>query len=304
VNIDKKYDRCAYNNEQHVYWLDNDINNKCVSVTSLISEFVPKFDSVKWSKIKAFEKLVTPEIFKFEKKYIYSCIIFDMKLLDKYNIEEIDFNRETNNILDEWQRKKDIACNRGTKIHKELEELVTGKDIMHQDKMLKHFNLKGDFKCVKENNYFSEEKALYPELLLFYESEDKYLKLAGQADLVIKDGKDSYIVDFKTNNKIETKPHFNYSTKQEETLNFPLNNLKNTTLVKYQLQLSTYAWMIEQMNPELKTKGLVIIHFDHEGDVTNYHLDYLKDDVTRMLNYYRKQIRVRQLKERNKPIEF
>ena len=59
-----------------------------------------------------------------------------------------------------------------------------------------------------------------------------------------------------------------------------------------------------QFNPEYNIKGLTIIHYDHNDNVTTYQLDYLKSDVERMLAYY-KTIRKRELaEEQRKRIEF
>jgi hypothetical protein len=62
--------------------------------------------------------------------------------------------------------------------------------------------------------------------------------------------------------------------------------------------------MVEQLNPEFVIKGLVIIHSDHQDKVTTYNIDYRKDDVIRMLGYYKKRKMIEIEKEKNKPIIF
>jgi len=75
-------------------------------------------------------------------------------------------------------------------------------------------------------------------------------------------------------------------------------------MVHYQLQLSTYAWMIQQLNPNFNIKMLMIIHYDHDGNENHYELEYIKDDVERMLKHYKKSLIIQEQKDKNKRIEF
>ena len=52
------------------------------------------------------------------------------------------------------------------------------------------------------------EKGVYPEFMISYKSDDGILRIAGQLDLLIKDGNDIYIYDYKglpLDTKIPTK---------------------------------------------------------------------------------------------------
>ena len=53
-----------------------------------------------------------------------------------------------------------------------------------------------------------------------------------------------------------------------------------------------------------KIKDLILYHFDHNDNETLYHCDYLKDEVQRMLYYYKKQLIQQELKNKRKPIEY
>jgi hypothetical protein len=48
--------------------------------------------------------------------------------------------------------------------------------------------------------------------------------------------------------------------------------------------------MIQKIDPRFNIKLLMLIHYDHDGGCTTYECEYLKDDVERMLAYYKKQI--------------
>ena len=56
--------------------------------------------------------------------------------------------------------------------------------------------------------------------------------------------------------------------------------------------------MVKKLNPDFKIKDLVLVHFDHSGKETVYHLPYLEKEVEQMLRYYKKQlVHERQLKK-------
>lgn len=73
-------------------------------------------------------------------------------------------------------------------------------------------------------------------------------------------------------------------------MKYPLNTLDDCNYNHYALQLSTYAWMLQKINPNFIIKDLIINHYDHDGNNTLYHCDYLKKEVERMLLQYRKDL--------------
>ena len=81
-------------------------------------------------------------------------------------------------------------------------------------------------------------------------------------------------------------------------------NLMDCNKIHYTLQLSTYAWMIQQLNPQFVIKQLQLIHYDHSNNVTKYNVDYLRDDVVRMCKFYKKQYLLEELKKSREPIQF
>ena len=132
---------------------------------------------------------------------------------------------------------------------------------------------------------------VYPEILLSRVSPDGELRIAGQADLVIIDGFDVHILDYKTSKKIDKKSYYDRKKRRSQMMKYPLNNIEDTNFWHYSLQLSTYAWMIEKMDPRFNIKSLTIIHYDHGGGVTYHECQYLKNDVERMLSDYKRKIK-------------
>lgn len=87
-------------------------------------------------------------------------------------------------------------------------------------------------------------------------------------------------------------------------MKFPLNNLDDVNYWHYCMQLSTYAYMLQKLNPEFTIEDLVMIHFDHDDNMTVYHLPYLKDEVIKMLVYYKKEMILSENKRKRQRIEY
>jgi hypothetical protein len=85
---------------------------------------------------------------------------------------------------------------------------------------------------------------------------------------------------------------------------YPLNNLDDCNYNHYQLQLSTYAWMLQKINPDFVIKDLILNHYDHDGNNTLYHCDYLKTEVERMLAFYKKELIKEAQRAKRQPIEY
>ena len=287
MQIDKRNGNVCFNDENHKYFDVNDESKQYISVTTLIDRYGQEFNKDFWSAYKALEKLLSKDAWQLEKKSLLASKKFNKELLSTYNISENDFNKAQQDILDEWDKNNREACERGTKIHSELENnfYKAGKNIT-----LQKFGIGGKFECRKDYSDLDLEHGVYPEYLIYRESEDGILKIAGQVDLIIKNGNDIIIVDNKTNKKIDLKIGFNTQTKSTAKMKYPLNNLDDCNFWHYTMQLSTYAWMLQKINPNFVIKDLIINHYDHNGNNTLYHCEYLKHDVEKMLYHYKKSL--------------
>ena len=112
------------------------------------------------------------------------------------------------------------------------------------------------------------------------------------------------IVTHNTNKEIKMKSFFDSKTKSSVKMKFPLNNLDDTNYWHYCLQLSTYAWMLQKLNPDFIIEDLVMIHIDHKDKMTIYHLPYLKNEVEKMLAFYKKQVQLDENARKRKRIEY
>jgi 5-hydroxyisourate hydrolase-like protein (transthyretin family) len=267
----------------------------------MIHEYTQPFDKEFWSAYKALEKLLAKDVWNIEKKSLLNTKKFDKVILELHDINEHDFNKVQQTILDEWDEENRKSCERGTKIHADLENSFYNKK---KDIDISKFEIGGKFVCDKGRTELDLENGVYPEYLISRVSEDGKLRIAGQIDLLVKKGNKIIIADWKTNRKIETKSFYNNKTKQSVKMKFPLNNLDDVNYWHYTLQLSTYAWMLQKYNPEFEIEDLVLVHFDHDDNMTVYHLPYLKEEVIKMLNHFKKEQILKANREKRKPIVY
>lgn len=193
MKIDKQNGNVAFENESHTYWNVED-NRQYISVTTLIHRYTQEFDKNFWSAYKALEKLLPKESWAIEKKSLLNTKKFNKEILNIYNISKLEFNKAQQGILDAWDEENRKSCERGTKIHSDIENsfYVHPKDIS-----LQKFGLGGKFECKKDYSELDLEYGVYPEYLISIESKDKVLRLAGQIDLIIKQGNNIFVVDHK-----------------------------------------------------------------------------------------------------------
>lgn len=300
MKIDKQNGNVCFNNDSHCYWNIND-NERYISVTTLIHRFTQPFDKEFWSAYKALEKLIPKDSWAIEKKSLLNTKRFDRSILDNYDISENDFNGVQQAILDDWDNENKKSCERGTKIHEEIENSFYKKS---DDISLQKFGIGGKFECKKGYPELDLEYGVYPEYLIYRESEDGILRIAGQVDLIVKSGNEITIIDHKTNKKIDKKSGFNTSTRSTSKMKYPLNTLDDCNFWHYTMQLSTYAWMLQKINPNFIIKDLILNHYDHAGNNTLYHCDYLKTEVERMLCFYKKELLSEKRKAERKRIEY
>lgn len=192
--ITKQNGNIAFEEDAHIYYDVTNPDLKFTSVTTMIHSFTQPFDEQFWSAYKALEKLLPKEDWAIEKKALLATKKFNIELLDAYGIAENDFNKEQQAILDAWDNEKRISCERGTKIHAELENSFYNKP---KNISLSKYEIGGKFECRKDYTDLDIENAVYPEYLISYVTKDKRMAVAGQIDLLVKKGNKITIADWK-----------------------------------------------------------------------------------------------------------
>ena len=275
-----------------VYHRYND--GKGISVSTLIKSYKDEFDKDFWLRWKAWEHILYPgdspeiSIEKFralrkELKYTFDMMqnrsdILFARLAKTYpklvQMVEEDIKES---IQEQWEKKNENSKVKGSAYHdyNERESLIRGYEINPFDgksyPVIKPYSWKDGIKTQLVDLHNLEE-GYYPELIL------NMRDIFGQSDRVwVNSRKQVWIRDFKTNEKIKTENKF-------QKMKPPLAHLDDCELNDYTIQLSLYAYILEDKGYEIMELG--IDHFNTEitvpymrKEVENLVLDYEMNNI-------------------------
>jgi CRISPR/Cas system-associated exonuclease Cas4 (RecB family) len=167
----------------------------------------------------------------------------------------------------QWNKKKDDAATKGTNFHASAEHFIeTGEILDNEDKDI-----------VERFSKIKFKGELYAEQRL-YSIPDKIAGTTDLIDLLPDNSLDLY--DFKTNQKLEKYNVFG------KRMHFPVTNLGATTFLKYEIQLSIYAYMLEQHG--YWVNSLTIYHINPKTRELDIHpVKHRRTEVERILAHYR-----------------
>ncbi len=227
-----------------------------------------------------------------------------LKGLEKSSEEIIKHRGE---VLDQWSDKRDVATHRGNVYHRQREHKAIklgfetnafdGVDYpINYDLLIKQFNYDpqdGKFDNVKEGlcwhmdnhkekfaistDYFKDlEDGFYPELIIY----DEATGICGTADRIfiktIFGERFVDVDDYKTNAVIDKKS-FYIRGKGYKMMKPPLEHLMDCKHIRYQLQVSIYAYMLEKMGFIVRNTGY------HHLNTLNL-VDYLNEEAEEIFN--------------------
>lgn len=294
LEITKSNGDIAFNEAQHLYWNTKHLDRKYTSVTTLVGKYHEEFDEEFWSSYKALEKLMGDDFVTFGVKgELLNKKEFDRALLDTFDIPHAIFEQTKWDIQMGYKQTRDTACLRGTKYHLEREQIFynTTKHVIANYNF--GLDIKEELECEKHNFDLNKENGIFPEYLIYWSSTDGILNMAGQIDLLIKQGDDIYLIDYKTNVKgIDMKSYFDRRKKKSVRMYYPLSKYDHCKHTHYTMQLSIYAWMLQRINPKWNIQLLRLVHIDKDDKETLYDLNYIKDDIDKLMKHYKKQLKV------------
>lgn len=171
---------------------------------------------------------------------------FDAKAIAKFSAQKQTtlrgYSVTAQMLLKEWNDKKNLACDKGTHIHLQLENYFVENTI--------HLDIE---KYIPELSKWKQEDVIFhPEMIIH---SDEY-KLAGCADMIIQRGDTYSIIDWKTNEKI-SKEGYN----GQKMLGI-LSHLDDCNFIHYSLQMNMYAYLLKK-----PISKMTIIHLLDDGTI-------------------------------------
>lgn len=203
---------------------------------------------------------------------------FDKDMISARTAESRGVSQEE--VLAEWKETNDDSISHGNDIHKAIE--MYQKTSMISEENRKYESMIKSI-CATYNEYHKvfQEEVLY----------NKKYRIAGTADKILQvtsSGK-SYIdiEDYKTNKS----KGIEYFSKYRNKMLFPVDHYEDCNFIHYALQLSLYAYMIEEMlGKKVRMLHIVYIPPDNFLAWKKIPVPYLKNDVIQILEFYKKTI--------------
>jgi hypothetical protein len=279
--------------KSHTYRLDDPVNGElCISATAFLGLFKPKYDAEFWSyytglryalgmEKKDFSQMMARKYgFDFKKVKLRTTeenkehVSLAARLND---INEAELLFQQNIVKSEWKLKNDKSKTKGTAFHNLMEEEI------HKDAGLEY---EGVFARINKDTddlsklHDPSSVVIIPELKMY----NRDFLISGMADKVfIHPNMKVDIDDWKTNEKIDRINPFG------DKMLGPLSHYDDCNQNHYSLQVSLYAWMLEQYGYKPNNLKFTHVEIDVNYNILNrveYRTLYLKRDVENMLQYY------------------
>ncbi len=254
-NTIKQRNHIVFESEKHIY---KNLKTKEVytSGTGFVGKFHEKFEPVK----------IATNLIMFNPKYVK-------------RFEDTDLATAVRILTNEW---KDSAT-KGTFVHGLLERYSLGLPILDETKTDAYNRRVQQLSNAWDSIALFDKHIGYeflPEMLLY---NDEY-KIAGQSDLVFMnhEKKTFVIKDYKTNKKIDRTAY------KKKRMYHPIAHIEDCNYYHYALQLSLYAYMLEQ-EFGYKCEGLELIWVNitnpHEVNIEEIQVPYLEKEILIMLQH-------------------
>lgn len=259
--------KILFREHDHVYFYEEEgIRDKYTSVTTLLKGISPKDD---------FDKIAQNY---FEKNVINGSLDILFKDIGKKNklsvVEcydlwgDLDYSNYKC-IVKIWDDIKTKAAEKGTSYHL-LRELEAYKD------GAKPLKIEGDFKVGYDLRFL---EGYYPELILYH----PFYKVSGSADVVkIYENKTFYLGDFKTYKREPKRESF-----KGKRLLTPVSHLLACDLDKANLQLSIYAFILEEYGYKCGKLEVIWVKDVEKDERVIFPMEYLKDEAKAILTYFK-----------------
>ena len=251
----KVFDKYKFFENGHYYtYKDKQVG---ISVTKYISQFENEFDSNTLSQ----------------------------KVADKDGISQFE-------VLNEWKRKGEYSCLKGTAIHEWLQDNYANReykfDLSQLEEYPEYYKIE-DIEHLKQmaidfiNDYKNRYILIGDEILCGIPDFD----IASAIDLLFYDTVNNEVVlaDIKTNTDLKGwKSTPSYVKKMLQ----PLENIKDITFEHYKIQLSIYRYFLEEYAHIPISDNMFIVYLSEKEKSYNIiQIPYLKNEVEKILKLRR-----------------
>ena len=251
----KVFDKYKFFENGHYYtYKDKQVG---ISVTKYISQFENEFDSDTLSQ----------------------------KVADKNGISQFE-------VLNEWKRKGEYSCLKGTAIHEWLQDNYANReykfDLSQLEEYPEYYKIE-DIEHLKQmaiafiNDYKNRYILIGDEILCGIPDFD----IASAIDLLFYDTVNNEVVlaDIKTNTDLKGwKNTPSYVKKMLQ----PLENIKDITFEHYKIQLSIYRYFLEEYAHIPISDNMFIVYLsEKEKNYNIIQIPYLKNEVKKILKLRR-----------------
>lgn len=251
----KVFDKYKFFENGHYYtYKDKQVG---ISVTKYISQFENEFDSDTLSQ----------------------------KVADKDGISQFE-------VLNEWKRKGEYSCLKGTAIHEWLQDNYANReykfDLSQLEEYPEYYKIE-DIEHLKQmaidfiNDYKNRYILIGDEILCGIPDFD----IASAIDLLFYDTINNEVVlaDIKTNTDLKGwKNTPSYVKKMLQ----PLENIKDITFEHYKIQLSIYRYFLEEYAHIPISDNMFIVYLsEKEKNYNIIQIPYLKNEVEKILKLRR-----------------
>jgi len=203
---------------------------------------------------------------------------FDAEAIaEKVAIKE---NRSIQDVLDEWKRKNEFACAKGSTCHEYVQSLWSGDEwVFKEFDKSKNYETAVDLIQNQANNFYDDYKDRLEHLADEYVIGSEEYDIASAIDhlFINKLTGGLVLADYKTNSDLYK------NDKYAKQMKVPLTHLKDNTLTHYYLQLSIYKYIVEKYT-NLKIEEMFIVYMSE--NIENYEIietPYLKEEVELIL---------------------
>ena len=251
----KVFDKYKFFEDGHYYtYKDKQVG---ISVTKYISQFENEFDSNTLSQ----------------------------KVADTAGISQFE-------VLNEWKRKSEYSCLKGTAIHEWLQDNYANReykfDLSQLEEYPEYYKIE-DIEHLKQmaidfiNDYKNRYILIGDEILCGIPDFD----IASAIDLLFYDTVNNEVVlaDIKTNTDLKGwKSTPSYVKKMLQ----PLENIKDITFEHYKIQLSIYRYFLEEYAHIPISDNMFIVYLsEKEKNYNIIQIPYLKNEVEKILKLRR-----------------